>query len=132
MINPLIEATIQAWRTTSMKLLKTPSKFHYSFNIRELSRVFQGISRVAQAYDYKVIQNSSRRKDKPSSQLFLVGLWRHECKRTFYDKLTNMADKKVFEGILDKATKDRFKDIQFKDPNFDEDMLLCDYMFADF
>ena len=61
-----------------------------------------------------------------------MGLWRHECKRTFFDKLTNMADKKIFEGILDKATKDRFKDIQFKDPNFDEDMLLTDYMFADF
>lgn len=132
MINPLIEATIQTWRTTSAKLLKTPSKFHYSFNIRELSRVFQGISRVAQAHDHKVIQNSSRRKDKPSSQLFLVGLWRHECKRTFFDKLTNMVDKKTFEGILDKATKERFKDIQFKDPNFDEDMLLTDYIFADF
>jgi len=46
MLEPLIEATIAVWRTTSSKLLKTPSKFHYSFNIRELSRVFQGISSV--------------------------------------------------------------------------------------
>jgi dynein heavy chain, axonemal len=37
---PLIEATIDVWRKTAGKLLKTPSKFHYSFNIRELSRVF--------------------------------------------------------------------------------------------
>jgi hypothetical protein len=62
----------------------------------------------------------------------LVGLWRHECKRTFFDKLTNMNDKKIFESIMDKVTKERFKDVQFKDPNFDEDMLLTDYMFADF
>jgi len=40
MITPVIEATIACWRSTSAKLLKTPSKFHYSFNIRELSRVF--------------------------------------------------------------------------------------------
>jgi dynein heavy chain len=40
MIGPIIEATIATWRATSSKLLKTPSKFHYSFNIRELSRVF--------------------------------------------------------------------------------------------
>jgi hypothetical protein len=43
-----------------------------------------------------------------------------------------MNDKKIFESIMDKATKERFKDVQFKDPNFDEDMLLTDYMFADF
>ena len=89
MITPMIEATIACWRGTSAKLLKTPSKFHYSFNIRELSRVFQGICRVAQDHANKVITNSSKRKEKPSSCLFLVGLWRHECKRTFFDKLVN-------------------------------------------
>jgi len=62
----------------------------------------------------------------------MIGLWRHECKRTFYDKLVNNVDKKVFEGILDKATRDRFKDIQFKDPNWEEDMLMTDYLFANF
>jgi hypothetical protein len=41
----------------------------------------------------------------------MVGLWRHECKRTFYDKLVNNQDKKTFEGILDKATRDKFKDM---------------------
>ena len=40
MISYLIDGTIATWRATSAKLLKTPSKFHYSFNIRELSRVF--------------------------------------------------------------------------------------------
>lgn len=110
MKTPLIEATIGVWKQTSARLLKTPSKFHYSFNIRELARVFQGICRVAQAHVYKVIINSSRRKEKPLPPLFMVGLWRHECKRTFFDKLTNMADKKTFEGILDKVTKERFRD----------------------
>jgi len=127
MKQPLIEATIGVWKQTSGRLLKTPSKFHYSFNIRELARVFQGICRVAQAHTYKVIANSSRRKEKPLPPLFMVGLWRHECKRTFFDKLTNMADKKTFEGILDKVTKERFRD-----QGFDDDALMTDYLFADF
>lgn len=52
----LITGTIDVWQKTAAKLLKTPSKFHYSFNIRELSRVFQGIIRVVKdGLQYKVI-----------------------------------------------------------------------------
>ena len=52
----LIEATITLWETTAKRLLPTPTKFHYNFNIRELARVFGGICRVAQAHEYKVIK----------------------------------------------------------------------------
>ena len=43
----LIDATIAVWELAARKLLPTPAKFHYSFNIRELARVFGGIARVA-------------------------------------------------------------------------------------
>lgn len=43
----LIQATIAVWETVGKKLLPTPSKFHYLFNIRELARVFAGICKVA-------------------------------------------------------------------------------------
>lgn len=87
----IIDATIAVWTATSDKLLKTPAKFHYNFSIRELSRVFQGICGVVQASQYNVIQRSLNRKEKPapSPELFLVGLWRHECLRVFADKLVN-------------------------------------------
>ena len=55
MIQPIVEATIQLWESTSNKLLPTPTKFHYVFTIRELARVFGGMARVAQAHQYKVI-----------------------------------------------------------------------------
>ena len=47
MKNFLIEATITLWEAVSKKLLPTPAKFHYQFNIRELARVFGGICKVA-------------------------------------------------------------------------------------
>lgn len=43
----LIEATISVWEAAARKLLPTPTKFHYNFNIRELARVFGGLARVA-------------------------------------------------------------------------------------
>jgi dynein heavy chain len=36
----LIDATITLWEQVKRRLLPTPAKFHYTFNIRELSRVF--------------------------------------------------------------------------------------------
>jgi dynein heavy chain len=75
----LTQATIQLWQKTSNKMLPTPAKFHYMFNMRELSRVFAGIFEAPQ----------SSIKD----EVYLVKLWRHECERVFTDKLTNAPDK---------------------------------------
>jgi dynein heavy chain len=44
----LIDATIAVWEAVGKRLLPTPAKFHYLFNIRELARVFSGICKVAQ------------------------------------------------------------------------------------
>ena len=128
LVQPIVEATIQIWENASNKLLPTPTKFHYVFTIRELARVFGGMARVAQAHQYKVIQNCSKLKDVKDSKLFLIGLWRHECQRTFVDKLMFNQDKKVFEDILNRVTKDKFQEVT----NYEESELLTQFQFADF
>jgi dynein heavy chain len=124
----MVDATIAIWEAVGKRLLPTPAKFHYMFTMRELARVFGGIAKVAQAYEHKVIQNVSALKEKMSPQLFLIGLWRHECERTFMDKLTNNADKKVFTDILNKTTKEKFRESL----GFDDDQLMTNMIFCDF
>ncbi len=75
----LTDATIQLWQKTSAKMLPTPAKFHYLFNMRELSRVFAGLFEAP--------------RDTIKDEVYLVKLWRHECERVFTDKLTNQPDK---------------------------------------
>ena len=82
---------------------------------------------MAEAYKYEVIKNSSKLKDKIKSELFLIGLWRHECERVFEDKLINYGDKKIFHDMMDRITKDKFKDLGFED-----DEMVLSLLFADF
>jgi dynein heavy chain len=125
----LIDSTVSIWDTVKRKLLPTPAKFHYTFTIRELARVFQGICNVAQkGAKYGVIQKCLNIKESIRPELFMIALWRHECDRTFIDKLTTNPDKKVFTDMLDRVTKDKFRDSL----GFDDEQLMTNYYFADF
>lgn len=42
-VSNLTTATIELWDQLRRQMLPTPAKFHYIFNLRDLSRVFQGI-----------------------------------------------------------------------------------------
>ena len=57
----------------------TPSKFHYIFNLRDLSRIYHGLTLTI-----------PDRFDSPSN---FVRVWRNECLRVFYDRLTNDKDR---------------------------------------
>lgn len=82
----LVDATVRLWAWAKKTLLPTPAKFHYIFNLRDLSRVFQGIMRVPM--------------DKITNSKSLVQLWRHECDRVFRDKLATPEDKDKYAKAL--------------------------------
>eukprot|EP00741_Cyanophora_paradoxa_P017811 tig00021017_g17202.t1 len=92
--NMLTDITITLWERVAAKMLPTPAKFHYLFNMRDLSRVFQGISVCPR----NIIQNET----------VVVGLWKHECERVFADRFIDHADKNWFEAEINKLATDRF------------------------
>ena len=79
-VSHLVKMTADVWSKVKTKMLPTPAKFHYIFNLRDLSRVFQGVFQC----DVKAVIKEP---------LALYRLWVHECQRVFADRLINLEDK---------------------------------------
>ncbi|CAG9862849.1 unnamed protein product [Phyllotreta striolata] len=82
----LTEATIDLYNAVCGKMLPTPAKLHYLFNLRDISKVFQGLLR-----SHKDYQN-----DKAS----MLRLWLHECYRVFSDRLIDEQDRDWFNKTI--------------------------------
>ncbi|XP_038214645.1 dynein heavy chain 2, axonemal [Zerene cesonia] len=79
-------ATIDMFNNIVAKLLPTPSKMHYLFNLRDISKIFQGLLRSNKDY-----QNTKPR---------FLRLWVCECFRVFSDRLTEEKDRDWFMGQM--------------------------------
>lgn len=87
------------------QLLPTPAKSHYTFNLRDLSKVFQGILMgriqklnvswycVAMLVVHVINWLLQNIPD-------VLKLWYHECCRVFQDRLVNSEDRNWFESLL--------------------------------
>ena len=79
----LVPLTVELWNKVQAKMLPTPAKFHYLFNMRELSKVFQGVVLAERdRFSWAPPSSASAARCPPS---YLVALWRHECERVFCD-----------------------------------------------
>lgn len=102
-VDSLPQATIKLWNKVKNTLLPTPAKFHYVFNMRELSRIFKGIL-VCKRDTFM----NAKKACGIEAEVFLIALWKHECERVFVDKLTNNADKDKVKGYINEITIETF------------------------
>jgi hypothetical protein len=91
------------------KMLPTPAKFHYIFNLRELSRVFQGILLTPTAtVKTGGFRSESQGVPFQGGGITLLRIWKHECARVFGDKLTNLKVKSIYYDFMDKQLTETF------------------------
>lgn len=85
-IPEFVNSVLIIYNTVRKELLPTPLKSHYTFNLRDISKVFQGMCNASQKYC--------------NDKVITVRLWYHENMRIFHDRLINDDDREYLKDIL--------------------------------
>ncbi|NXE57526.1 DYH17 protein, partial [Casuarius casuarius] len=108
----LIAAALALHQKVTSTFLPTAIKFHYLFNLRDLSNIFQGL-----------LFSTPECLRGP---LDLVRLWLHEAGRVYGDKLVDDKDQESFGRILDATCKKFFDDLR-EDQMFAKPNIYCHF-----
>jgi len=109
-----VDASIDIYERIAAEMLPTPAKSHYTFNLRDLSKVFQGLL-------------SLKVQHCPNATTY-SRLWAHECQRVFADRLIDLADKTTFNEWLHEFLKRKFG----MDWDFQEVFVIKPILFGDY
>jgi dynein heavy chain len=91
----IVKSSVDIYTKIRTELLPTPTKSHYTFNLRDLSKVFQGILEI-------------KYENLPGKEI-LVSLWVHEASRIFYDRLVDEKDREWFLTLIQGYVKNNFE-----------------------
>jgi dynein heavy chain, axonemal len=112
--NGLVKATVVVYNTILDQLRPTPAKPHYTFNMRDVSKTFQGLLMI------------DRRR--VSTPVQLGRIWVHENRCVFGDRLVNDQDKswlrRVLEENMEKNTPLKTTDLWSEK----SDIICADFM----
>ncbi|GMH33280.1 hypothetical protein BSKO_01114 [Bryopsis sp. KO-2023] len=93
---PIVAGTLELYERAQNELLPTPTKSHYTYNLRDVSKVIQGITKAGGAVE------------DPG---MMLRLWMHEILRVFYDRLVNNEDRSILcralAEVLEKHCKEK-------------------------
>ncbi|KAJ3052746.1 Dynein heavy chain 6, axonemal [Rhizophlyctis rosea] len=90
----IVNSSIEIYHRMCTELLPTPAKSHYTFNLRDLSKVVQGILQAKPM----VVQ----------AKMDIVKLFCHESARVFHDRLIDETDRVYFNQLLSELVEKNF------------------------
>ncbi|KAK3252700.1 hypothetical protein CYMTET_38016 [Cymbomonas tetramitiformis] len=109
----IVRGTVEIYHNICEVLLPTPAKSHYTFNLRDLAKVIQGLMRADPAT-----------MDRPEE---LVCLWLHEMLRVFQDRLVDSSDQTWFQGLVNKKLGEHFG-VEYKEVVETDRLIYGDFM----
>jgi len=108
-----VKSTITMYEEISKDMLPTPAKSHYTFNLRDLSKVHLGIC-ACQKKSMETLEDLAR-------------CWAHETHRVFFDRLVNKEDQAWFKNKISDILKENFKK-DWKGLVKAEPLIWCDFI----
>lgn len=111
---PIIaKITLALYNAIILELPPTPSKFHYIFNLRDLSRIYNGLVLTTP----ERFQNVSQ----------IVRVWRNEASRVVSDRLIAEEDKKIVHTIMKRLVDEEPQLSSTSEYAFRDPLLFGDY-----
>lgn len=97
MCGVLVKQTLDIHSSVALKFIPSTKKFHYQFNLRDLSNIFQGLCQSQPRCGY--------------TPKIMVKLWQHECSRVIGDRLISPQDEAEFNEMVSAQCKKNFRAI---------------------
>jgi len=95
MSESLAISTINLFNLIQEHFLPTPAKSHYVYNMRDISKVFQGL--------FQADKNFYEGKEH------IIKLWAHEVLRVFCDRLNTLDDRELFKTFVNQEMETVFQ-----------------------
>ena len=117
-IQDVVTSTLNMYKDIKCHMLPTPAKMHYIFNLRDMSKVLQGVCSLS-------IKASK-------TEIDIVRLWFHEMTRVFGDRLISTDDREWLRKKIEKETEEVFNQDLQEIYKHGQKLIYCDFLSGEF